>query len=297
MSSRQILAVVNPRSGNRQATQQLDQLKAALLPKGYLVHTAVTEHPGHAREIAAAANVHEVHCICAVGGDGTIHEVVNGLMQLPQPQRIPLAVLAAGTGNALALQFQLHSPADTAQRIVAGRTQPLDVIHVTGPGLSTWCINLVGWGAATAINVNAEKLRWLGKSRYSVAALWEILGPSLRSAKVTLDGHTIAGPFLFIIACNTMFVGHRMLLAPNARSDDGLIDVVILRASSRWNLLQVFKRVADGSHLQLPGVECHRAQSLTIDSSTIDPLNLDGEICGQTPFSATVLPGALQVIA
>jgi diacylglycerol kinase family enzyme len=73
--------------------------------------------------------------------------------------------------------------------------------------------------------------------------------------------------------------------------------VVILRASSRWNLLQVFKRVADGSHLQLPGVECHRAQSLIIDSSTIDPLNLDGEICGQTPFSATVLPGALQVIA
>lgn len=297
MSTRQILAVVNPRSGNRQATQQLDQLKAALLPEGYLVHTAVTEHPGHAREIAAAADVEEIHCICAVGGDGTIHEVVNGLMQLPHPKRIPLAVLAAGTGNALALQFQLHSPADTAQRILAGRTQPLDVIHVTSAGLETWCINLVGWGAATAINANAEKLRWLGRSRYSVAALCEILSPSLRSATVTLDGHHIAGPFLFIIACNTMFVGHRMLLAPTARSDDGLLDVVILKASSRWNLLQVFKRVADGSHLQLPGVECHRGQSLTIAASTIDPLNLDGEICGQTPFSATVLQGALNVMA
>ncbi|MFM7059368.1 MAG: diacylglycerol/lipid kinase family protein [Planctomycetota bacterium] len=297
MPSRQILAIVNPRSGSHQATRHLDQLKAALLPHGLLVHTAVTERPGHAQELAAAANPREIGCLCAVGGDGTIHEVVNGLMQRPQNQRIPLAVLAAGTGNALALQYQLQSPADTAHRILSAITRPLDVIHVTAPGLSAYCINIVGWGAATDINAHAEKLRWIGRSRYSVAALWQILKPTIRPARLTLDGHPIEGPFLFAIACNTMFAAHRMLVAPEARSDDGLLDVVLLRPTSRWNLLQVFQRVADGSHLQLSGIELHRASTLTIDSSTIDPLNLDGELRGHTPFSATVVPGALEVMA
>ena len=296
MSSRQILAIVNPRSGSQQAARQLDQLKAALLPHGLLVHTAVTEHPGHAQHLAATADVREISCICAVGGDGTIHEVVNGLMQHPQPRRIPLAVLAAGTGNALALQFQLQSSADTAQRILCGRTQPLDVIHVTAPGMSAYCINIVGWGAATDINANAEKLRWLGRSRYSVAALWQILKPAVRPARLLLDAQPIEGPFLFVIACNTMYAAHRMLIAPHARCDDGLLDVVLLKPCSRLNLLKVFRSVADGSHLQLPGVECHRAQSLSLESSTTDPLNLDGEVRGHTPFSATVLPGALEVM-
>jgi diacylglycerol kinase family enzyme len=114
---------------------------------------------------------------------------------------------------------------------------------------------------------------------------------------VTLDGQPLEGPFLFIIACNTMYVGHRMLLAPDARSDDGLLDVVVLRPSSRWNLLKVFQRVADGSHLQVPGVECLRARVLTVESSGTDVLNLDGEVRGATPFSASVLPGALEVLA
>jgi YegS/Rv2252/BmrU family lipid kinase len=297
MTNRQILAIVNPRSGSKAALRQLDQLKAALQPEGFLVHTALTEYPGHASQIATEADTSEIGCICAVGGDGTIHEIADGLMRRPQATRIPLAVLPAGTGNALALQFQLQSPADTAQRILAGRTLQLDVLQVEAAGLSTYCINLVGWGAATDINVNAEKLRWLGRSRYSVAALWQILSPTVRSATVTLDGQPLEGPFLFIIACNTMYVGHRMLLAPDARSDDGLLDVVVLRPSSRWNLLKVFQRVADGSHLQVPGVECLRARVLTVESSGTDVLNLDGEVRGATPFSASVLPGALEVLA
>jgi len=297
MTNRQILAIVNPRSGSKLAQQQLDQLKAALQPEGFLVHSALTEHRGHASEIAAAADPREIDCICAVGGDGTIHEIVDGLMRRPQPGRIPLAILPAGTGNALALQYQLHSAADTAQRILLGRRQPLDAIHVSTPELSAYCINLVGWGAATDVNVNAEKLRWLGRSRYSLAALWQILRPTIRSAEVTLDRKPLEGPFLFIIACNTMFVGHRMQLAPDACCNDGLIDVVVLRPTSRWNLLQVFQRVADGSHVQLPGVECHRVQELTVDSAVPDLLNMDGEVRGQTPFSLAVIPAALEVFA
>lgn len=297
MSNRQILAIVNPRSGQGRAGKQLDQLKAALQPDGFLVHTAVTEHSGHARGIAANTNPHEVCCVCAVGGDGTIHEVADGLMQLPKPRRLPLAILPAGTGNALALQFQLHSAADTAQRILAGRIQPLDVIHVTAPGLSTHCINLVGWGAATDINVTAEKLRWLGPARYSAAALLQILSPRIRPAQLCLDGQLLTGPFLFVIACNTRFAGHRMLLAPDARSDDGLLDVILLKPASRLNLLQVFQRVADGSHLLLPNVECHRGQTLTIETPTKQLLNLDGELRGHTPFTATVIPGGLDILA
>lgn len=87
-----------------------------------------------------------------------------------------------------------------------------------------------------------------------------------------------------------------MLLAPDARCDDGLLDVLLLRPTSRWNLLKVFQGIADGSHRNLPGIEYHQARSVTIQTSDPDPLNLDGEISGTAPFTATVLPAALRLL-
>ncbi|MFN5585352.1 MAG: diacylglycerol/lipid kinase family protein, partial [Planctomyces sp.] len=92
------------------------------------------------------------------------------------------------------------------------------------------------------------------------------------------------------------FAGHRMLLAPDARCDDGLLDVLLLRPTSRWNLLKVFQGIADGSHRNLPGIEYLQGRSITIHTRSPDPLNLDGEISGTTPFTAVVRPAALRLL-
>ncbi|MFM7830682.1 MAG: diacylglycerol/lipid kinase family protein [Planctomycetaceae bacterium] len=291
-----ILAVVNPRSGLRRGQHNLNQLHSILQQAGCQLTVITTSGPGHATQIAADSELQHFHCIAVIGGDGTIHEVVNGLMLRHAPAQTPIAIVPAGTGNALALQYNLQSVPDAAHRILRGTTTPLDVLQVTQQQQTTCCINIAGWGAATDINVTAEKLRWLGRSRYSLAALLQILQPPVRSAIVTLDQQTLHGQFLFAVACNTRFAGHRMLLAPDARCDDGLLDVLLLRPTSRWNLLKVFQGIADGSHRNLPGIEYHQARSVTIQTSDPDPLNLDGEISGTAPFTATVLPAALRLL-
>ncbi|MEY3458931.1 MAG: hypothetical protein RL215_2088 [Planctomycetota bacterium] len=297
MSARQILAVVNPRSGSRRSARIVRQLQRLLQPAGFDVTIATTSHPGHAAQIAATADLQPLHCLAVVGGDGTIHEIVNGLLQRDQPVTTPLAIVPAGTGNAIALQYQLSSVRDAARCILQGIPAPLDMVKVQLADRLTYCVNIVGWGAATDINITAEKLRWLGRSRYSIAALLQILSPAVRTARITLDDQTLEEPFLFAVLCNTRYAGHRMLLTPAAQSDDGLLDVLLLRPGSRRNLLRVFQGVADGTHLQLPNVEYRQVRSLKIHTAQPCPLNLDGELSGQTPFTATVLPGALRVLS
>jgi len=296
MDRQNILAIVNPQSGLRHGQQTFSQLHSILQQAGQQLTVVTTSGPGHATRIAAESELQNFRCIAAIGGDGTIHEIVNGLMQRPAPVQIPIAIVPAGTGNALALQYSLQSVSDAAHKILHGHPTPLDVLEVTQQQHTTCCINIAGWGAATDINITAEKLRWLGRSRYSVAALLQILNPPVRSASITLDGRLIDGPFLFAVACNTRFAGHRMLLAPDAHCDDGLLDLLLLRPTSRWNLLKVFQGIADGSHRNLPGIEYHQARSITIHTSSPDALNLDGEISGTTPFTAAVRPAALRLL-
>jgi diacylglycerol kinase (ATP) len=296
MDRQHVLAIVNPRSGLQLAPQAVSQLQSILQQAGCQLTVSTTSGPGHATRIAAESELHNFHCIATIGGDGTIHEIINGLMQRPAPSRTPIAIVPAGTGNALALQYHLHSVSDAAHRILHGTPTPLDVLQVTQQHHTTCCINIAGWGAATDINITAEKLRWLGKSRYSIAALLQILHPPARSASITLDDRTLTGPFLFAVACNTRFAGHRMLLAPDARCDDGLLDLLLLRPTSRWNLLKVFQGIADGSHRNLPGIEYLQGQTVSIHTNTPDPLNLDGEIAGTTPMTTTVLPAALSLL-
>ena len=296
MERHHVLAIVNPRSGLQLGLQAANTLQTSLQQAGCQLTVITTRGPGHATHIAAAAELQNFHCIAAIGGDGTIHEIVNGLMQRSTPAQIPIAIVPAGTGNALALQYNLLSVRDAADKILRGHPTPLDVLQVTQQHSTTCCINIAGWGAATDINITAEKLRCLGRSRYSIAALLQILHPHIRPASITLDNHSLTGPFLFAVACNTRFAGHRMLLAPDARCDDGLLDVLLLRPTSRWNLLKVFHGIADGSHRNLPGIEYLQGRSITIHTRSPDPLNLDGEISGTTPITATVLPAALRLL-
>ena len=159
------------------------------------------------------------------------------------------------------------------------------------------CVDLVGWGAVADINANAERWRILGPSRYAAAALWQIVRARRRSATLIMDGQTFDGEFLFIIASNPKYTGFGMKLTPHAELGDGLIDVVVVRRATRWEMLKLFTRVFDGSHLALKIVEYHQVFSFSIQSRTHDRMNLDGEMKGHTPISAEVLPSALTIFA
>jgi YegS/Rv2252/BmrU family lipid kinase len=290
------IVVVNPCGGMRRGLAILDQVEPVFSEAGFELDVRVTEYAGHAREIARTFALDRYGSLCVIGGDGTVHEVAGGLIERGESASIPLGLIPAGTGNDVAKQFGLKSPLDAARRIVAGRTSPFDVVKVERAGQTDYCLTIVGWAGVADINCTAERLRMLGTPRYAVAALWRILFPKRRKAKLILDNQDFEGDFLLVVACNTVFSGSGMRLAPRAEVDDGKIDVVIVRSASRRQMLRLFMKVFDGSHVNMRCVEYHQVRSLSILADDRAPLDLDGEIKGAAPVSVTVLPGAIRLV-
>lgn len=294
---RRLVMIVNPRGGKRLGIKVLNSVLPVFTRAGIEVDVRLTERSAHASEIVQSLNLAQTDGICVVGGDGTIHEVADSLMQRGQPVCVPLGIIPAGTGNTLAQHLDCADPLKAAHRIVDGQTQPLDVIAATVGGKTVYCTNIVGFGAVSDINLTAEKLRRLGPPRYSIAALWQMMNARPRRAKIMLDDKVIDDEFLFAVACNGRYTGANMKLTPRAEISDGKVDVAIIRSITRWQMLRLFSKVFDGSHTQLGYIEFHQVRSFSIHTETDERLNLDGEMKGTTPVEAHVLPSALMVFA
>lgn len=297
MNIQRLAVIVNPKGGRKRGLRVLESVKPIFTNAGIDLKIHLTQRSGHAAEIAQSLDKESCDAICVIGGDGTFHEVANGLMHRAERISIPLGIIPAGTGNNMAEHLKCKDPLEAARKIIAGHQQPLDVVQVTLNDRIVYCVDLVGWGAVSDINSNAEQWRWLGPPRYSAATLWQILRRKRRRAKLILDGQTFDDDYLFVVACNPRFAGPGMMLAPHAEIGDGKVDVVVVRHASRREMLKLFTKVFDGSHLTLKFVEYHQVSSFAIESQTNDALDLDGEMKGHTPMSAEVLPAALSILA
>ena len=291
------MIVVNPRGGRRRGPAVWEQVRPVFEAVGSQLDVHVTTHTGHAAELAESADLDGCDGLCLVGGDGTIHEVVGGLMRRADPAAVPLGIIPAGTGNTVLEQLGCTDPLQAAQRIVAGHIQLLDVVRLTIGDHVSYCANIIGWGAAVEINRMAERLRVLGPARYTAAALLEILRVRRRHLQLTLDDQLIEDEFCLVVACNTKFTGKGMQLAPRAEIADGRVDVVFVRHATRWQMLQLFRTVFDGSHVDLPCVEYRQVASFGLHTERQDLLNCDGELAGHTPVSGEVVPAALRLFA
>ena len=254
MPATHFTVVVNPRSGTRRSLATLDEIKPIFAAAGAELHVHVTTHAGHAAELAKTLDLDGCDGFCLIGGDGTLHEVVGGLMQRETPMAVPIGIIPGGTGDSVAQHFDCLDPAEAARRVVAGHTQPLDAVRVQMGGEVAHCVNIAGWGAMVDINRTAERLRVLGPPRYAMAALAHIVRAKRRRARLVLDGQVLEDRFLLVAVCNTQYTGKGMRLAPMADSADGKLDVVLVRQATRLQMLQLFRRVFAGSHLSLPCV-------------------------------------------
>lgn len=294
MTDKRMLLIVNPRSGKRRGLAVLEQVKSVFTAADVELDVRETEQSGHARQIALEFDQAAYNGLCLIGGDGTIHEAVCGLIERDEPVSIPLGIIPGGTGNDMAQHIGLNGPLDSARRIVSGRTSPFDVMWVETDGQIDYCVNLIGWAGVADINCRAERLRALGPSRYAFAALWQVLFPKRCHAKLVLDDRSIEDDFTLFVACNTIFTGSGMRLAPHAKADDGKMDVVLVRNASRWQMFRLFTKIFNGSHVDMPWVETYQVRSSSILSDGREPLDLDGEIKGTTPVSIHMIPKAVR---
>jgi diacylglycerol kinase (ATP) len=292
------ILVVNPQSGKKQSAEILQRIQPMFESQGHDVSVIETAYAGHAREIAAQLKLADYDGFLALGGDGTFHEVVNGIMGREDAIKLPIGLIPGGSGNSFLHDLDLVDPIDAAKAIIKGHTRPVDVVRTEMNDLVLHSMNLIGWGLVTDVGRRAEGMRWLGPSRYTIASIIEIFLKKSRRAKLVVDGETFLCGFTFIIACNSLHVGKGMKMAPNAKLDDGLIDIVVVDGGiTRRRLLSVLPKLFDGTHIHEPEVTYYQASSFALFPETDEILNIDGEMVGTTPITVTVLKHALAVFA
>jgi YegS/Rv2252/BmrU family lipid kinase len=290
---RRLFVAVNPRGGKSSAADVFDQVRPTLEAAGVQLDVHGTEYAGHAREMINTMDMSNYDGFCAVGGDGTLHELANGLLARKDGKQIPIGLIPAGSGNSFMQTIDCTDPQKAAAHIVNGNIVAIDAVEVQTGGRIVYSINLIGWGLAAAIGATAERIRWLGENRYTIAAVIEILKGKQRPARLVLPERTVDDDFTLVMALITRYTGKGMLAAPKAQIDDGLVDLVVIRRSKRFKILSVFPKIFDGTHIDEDIVEYYQVEEFSLIPRVDEPLNIDGEIMGTTPFKARVRPRAI----
>lgn len=293
--------VFNPTAGKGRARKALDLVTAFLEARGVAYELHLTEGPGHATELAAGTP--RGSTVVALGGDGTVHEVVKGLLRngtaADRTRGRVLGVLPLGSGDdfAFSLGMDRHDLPDALARLVAGERSNVDLAFVNGEPF----LNALGTGfdaeVAQRVRTSPRLLRGLAGYLYSVVATLAIL--DCPPARVHVDGELVHdGPALLIGAQNGPRTGGSFLFAPEAVTDDGLLDLVIADRLTRLGTMRLLPLVMRGLHVGHPAVALHRGRSLRIDWESARPGHADGEALPLSArYEVELLPGALTVIA
>ncbi len=288
--------VVNPKGGAKKGLEILKKVRPIFENSGAQIDVLETEYAGHAEEYAKKMDYKGYDGFCAIGGDGTMHEVINGMLKREDEQMLPIGLITGGTGNAFMHDLECLDPIESAKRIVKGQLRPIDIARVDANGELFYAFNIIGWGMVTDATSLAEKLRWLGEARYNIGAIYEVIKSKKRISKLIIDNEEIIEDFVFIIACNTIHTGKAMKIAPLAKVDDGKIDIVIVRKASRIQLLKLFPKLFTGEHIDSPLVEYEQIESFSIVPEETSDITIDGELIGQTPINVQLESQKINVL-
>lgn len=290
------LVIVNPTAGGGRAARLIAWLRERLEDRpGACLR--ITTRAGDAEQWAGeAAGRHDR--MVAVGGDGTVQEVVNGLLE--HPDRPALGIVPVGSGNDLARSLGLPRDPTRAWTAAIGRAEAaIDAARAIGPGGNArWFASAGGIGFdAQVARAMVRRRGWQrGRVGYLVTTLTELRRFPNREVRITLDGgETIERRVLLVAVTNGAYYGGGMHIAPGARVDDGLMDLCIVGDISRLEALRQLPNLYRGRHTDHPAVEMRRARSLRVEGDGATLVHLDGEPFGTLPIEVEMRPGALAV--
>jgi len=287
--TRRIAVLVNPTSGKGRGAR-LMQPVSDLLREGGLEPDVVVGRDGdeafdRLRDRVAAG----VDGVVAVGGDG----LVNIALQVVGGTEVPLGIIPAGTGNDIARSLGLvPQDAPAAVRLVlAGQTRVIDLGRANG----RWFGGVLGSGFDSMVNERANRMSWpSGRSRYNLAILAELRTFRPVPYVLELDGERVETEAMLVAVGNGPSYGGGMRVTPDARLDDGLLDVTVLGPISKPEFIRVFPTVYKGTHVSHRAVTVRRARRVTLSSEGVTAY-ADGERVAVLPVTCDAVPGALHV--
>ncbi len=294
-----LLIIFNPNAAYGRSVKKLAEIKAGFKRLGITTEFIATKHPGHGTELVAETELSDFDGLVAAGGDGTVFEVLNGLYQHPKNKRIPLGLLPIGTGNAFSRELGLNADiwTDAMELLRQGHTRQVDTCSVKSSDKNFHFLNTIHMGFSVDAGLAAQKLKWFGKTAYTLATLWQVLKLKSYPLVLEINGEVIKSDNVFITISNGRYTGTNFLIAPTAEIDDGLMDVTVLENLSRGRLLRLFPTIYDGRHVEYNEISTYKTNIIRILSPDSMLLGPDGEFCGNSPAEITCLHRDLTVFS
>jgi diacylglycerol kinase (ATP) len=298
--SRRFLAIVNPAAGGGRCGKLANAALEKLRTAGLDIELAQTSKPGEATALARDAYASGERNFLAVGGDGTAHEIVNGLFPAASTGGRPtLGFLPLGTGNSFLRDFTDRGAEHAVEAILSGRRRICDVLRLQHASGELYFTNLLSMGFTADVTVAANRrFKRLGELGYILGVLVCLARLDRRAFPLRVDDDTDFDRrrCLFLTFSNSKFTGGKMMIAPKASTSDGLIEYVRWGPIGRLGLLRNFSTLFDGSHLAHPLASRRAAQRVEFALDAPVDVMVDGEVFTLDCRRIDVLPGALDVM-
>ena len=295
---KKIALVANPFSGRMKTGRLLPKVKSLLAAEGISADIFLSRNGTHIRTLASAMDPYQYEAIVCMGGDGTNFHLINGLLATHRAEDLPpLGIIPAGSGNSFVRDLGILSPEQAVRAIANQKTRPVNLLRYESCDERFYFINLMGLGFVTDVAITAERFKWLNDLSYLIGVARQTICLSCDPMDITIDGQTFSGPFCFVEFCNSRFTGGQMLMAPRARIDDGLMDVVMVRALTRRKLLTSLPKIYTGQHLSMTETLYVQGKTARISTPKGRKLMLpDGEVLGKSPGTVEVMPQHLNFL-
>jgi diacylglycerol kinase (ATP) len=296
--------IVNPAAANGAVGKNWPRMRDFLQAEGASFDAVLTEEPGHATQLARQALDDGFRTIVAVGGDGTVNEVVNGLVvEGSVAPEVVLGIIPWGTGADFARMLGISRDyMEACRHLLRCEPRPVDLGEVTcvreGREVERYFINAAGLGfdGEVADLVNRFPKALGGTITYLTCLLIGLVTYRNKNVEFSFDGQHVRGRVNSVVVCNGCYFGGGMFIAPGAAFDDGLFYVVILGNLNKLEVVMNVPRVYKGTHLTHPKVSHFSAKEVHVEARERMFLQAEGELIGEAPATFRIIPRALNVL-
>ncbi len=297
--------IVNPAAGNGAAGRLWPRVEQLLQELGFSYTVKFTNRPGHAPLLVEDAVRNGHRHILGLGGDGTNHELVNGILRQQEvgSAEIRYALLPVGTGNDWARMYKIpRDPRQRLLRLLEGRSclQDVGLVRYTAGGAPAerYFANVAGMAYDAFLVQKLLDRRLQSHLQYLLAVAQHLMEYRLRPARLLFDNQTVDDSFYTINVGICPYSGGGMRLVPHAVPDDGLLAVTYARALPKWEVLLQTRRFYDGSIIKHPRIGSFQTSALRVEQLGPAPtlVEADGEFLGETPVAFSIVEKALQVV-
>lgn len=293
--------IINLTAGGGKPRPHLKTIFKYLKENGFNFKVSYTSHHGEAIELAQKAADKGMELIVSIGGDGTVNEIVNGIMK--SKNNPSLGIIPLGWANDFIKSTDIPSDIIEACKVLArGKIKKIDIGVINN---QKYFANIcgVGFDAEVALLANQMKskhpnLRILSAFVYVFATVKKLLSPfNYHDVKIKFDGQEIHSKILFIAISNGKIYGGRFKITPEAILDDGLLEICLVKEMGRFKYLSIIPKVFKGTHASIKGISFYKAKEVVIESSETTLAQVSGEVIeGQKKFTITLLPKSLKLI-